>query len=97
MEKFHDEHVPRSCLPSEFGGVCGTMEDLQQQMYHEFSEMREYFSVEEKQAALELDWDIITGFFAFLKPIWYFVIHSFHCFLWTKSRSTHMWFEKSTI
>lgn len=55
IEKFHAEHVPRSCLPSEFGGVCGSVEDVHEQLSKEFMELREFLALEEKQAALELD------------------------------------------
>lgn len=55
LDKFYVEHVPRSCLPSDFGGVCDSTEVLHEKMCKEFLELREYFIAEEKQAALEYD------------------------------------------
>lgn len=55
FEQFYAQHVPRSCLPSDFGGVCESVEELHKKLCEEFLEMREFFAVEEKQAALELD------------------------------------------
>lgn len=55
LDKFHADHVPRSCLPSDFGGVCDSVEVLHEKMCKELLEMREFFIAEEKQAALEFD------------------------------------------
>lgn len=54
-EKFHAEHLPRSCLPAEFGGVCDSIEVLREEFAKEMLEEREFYSVEERQANLELD------------------------------------------
>lgn len=56
MDKFSAEYnVPRSCLPSDFGGLCESVEVLHEKTCKEFMELRGYFNSEEKQAALELD------------------------------------------
>lgn len=55
VEKFTTEHVPRSHLPSDFGGVGESMEILHAKLCEEFLEMRDFFEAEERQAALELD------------------------------------------
>lgn len=56
MDKFCAEYnVPRSCLPSDFGGLCDSVEVLHEKTCKEFLELRDFFIAEEKQAALELD------------------------------------------
>lgn len=53
VDKFTTEHVPRSHLPSDLGGVGESIEVLHEKLCKEFLEMREFFGAEEKQAALE--------------------------------------------
>lgn len=55
VDKFTAEHVPRSHLPSDFGGVGESVEKLHEKMYEEFLEMRDFLEAEERQAALEFD------------------------------------------
>jgi hypothetical protein len=55
MEKIYVERVPRSSLPSDFGGDGKTAEEYNKQLWDEFIDAREYFMLEEKQARLELD------------------------------------------
>lgn len=54
-EKFYTEHVPKSSLPSNFGGDCESVQTLHDRLSKEFMDMRDYYMVEEKQAALELE------------------------------------------
>lgn len=55
VEKFTAEHVPRSHLPSDLGGVGESIVVLHDKLRKEFLEMREIFGAEERQAALEFD------------------------------------------
>jgi hypothetical protein len=48
LQKFQAEHVARSSLPSDYGGVCGSIEELHQQHNEELLEMVTYFQQEEK-------------------------------------------------
>lgn len=50
LEKFHAEHVQKSSLPSDtdYGGSCGTVDELHKQHIDELLEMREFFLAEEK-------------------------------------------------
>jgi hypothetical protein len=51
LEKFHASFLSISCLPSDsdFGGVCGSVDELHKKHCDELLEMREYFIAEEKQ------------------------------------------------
>jgi hypothetical protein len=49
LEKFHAEHVDRKSLPSDYNGVCASIEELHKQHINELSNMRDYFNAEEKQ------------------------------------------------
>ena len=55
VEKFTSKHVPLTHLPSDFGGVGESVDDLHAKMCEEFLEMRDYFDAEERQAALEFE------------------------------------------
>lgn len=55
LDEFHAKFIPRTSLPSDFGGVCDSVEVLHEKMCKEFLEMRDFFIDEEKQAALEFD------------------------------------------
>jgi hypothetical protein len=48
-EEFYVKHIPKSHLPSDYGGDLDSVEDLHQHHRKSFMEMREYFLVEEKQ------------------------------------------------
>lgn len=54
-EKFYRDHIPKTSLPSDFGGDCDSVAELHEKHCKEFSRLREFFVAEEKQAALELD------------------------------------------
>lgn len=55
MEKFYEQHVPKSCLPSDYGGDLPSIKELHEQHCKEFQRLRPYFLAEEKQANLLLD------------------------------------------
>lgn len=50
MEKFYKECIPRSSLPSDFGGDCESVEVLHKRHCEEMIKLRNYFVNEEKQA-----------------------------------------------
>jgi hypothetical protein len=54
-EKFYEEHIPKSCLPSDFGGDLESVEVLHENHCKEFKRLRDYYVEEEQQAALLLD------------------------------------------
>lgn len=49
MEKFYAEHLPKSCLPKDFGGDLGTVEELHKAHSKDLVALRSYFLAEEKQ------------------------------------------------
>lgn len=48
-EKFFAEHIPKSHLPSDYGGDLGSIDEINQQQLKAFADMRDYFLMEEKQ------------------------------------------------
>lgn len=50
MEKFYEDHIPKSSLPSDFGGNLESVEVLHKRHCEEFLRMRNFFLAEEKQA-----------------------------------------------
>lgn len=54
-EKFYEEHIPKSCLPSDFGGDLESVAELHEKHSREFMRLRNYYVAEEQQAALKLD------------------------------------------
>lgn len=55
METFFKDHVPKSCMPSDFGGDLPSIKELHEEHCLEFMRLRPYFLAEEKQAALLFD------------------------------------------
>jgi hypothetical protein len=51
-QKFHKDVVPRSGLPSDFGGDLATIEELHNQHNKKFEKLRNYFVNDEKEARL---------------------------------------------
>lgn len=43
MEKFYEDHIPKSCLPSDFGGDLQSVEELHQASIKEFSQNKKFF------------------------------------------------------
>lgn len=54
-EKFYRECVPKSHLPSDFGGDLESVEELHKQHRESLMELRDYFMMEEQQANLSYD------------------------------------------
>lgn len=52
--KFFDEVVPRSCMPSDFGGDLASVEELHKKTCKELYLQNNYFLTEQYQAALEI-------------------------------------------
>ena len=48
-EKFHQEYIPKSCLPSNFGGDLESLDEMQKIHTDEFVKLRAYFLNEEVQ------------------------------------------------
>jgi hypothetical protein len=47
------EKVPKSCLPSEFGGELASIAELHERQRNEFARLQSYFIHEEKEASLK--------------------------------------------
>lgn len=54
-EKFYKEWIPKSCLPSDYGGDLDSIENLHNQQRETFLLMRDYFLMEEGQMNFEYD------------------------------------------
>lgn len=54
-EKFYADCIPKSHLPSDYGGDLESIEILHNRQRKTFMEMRDYFMLEEKQKNLEFD------------------------------------------
>lgn len=54
-DMFYSQHIPKSCLPSDFGGDLESIADLHEKQCKEFQRSRDFFVLEEQQAALKLD------------------------------------------
>lgn len=52
-EKFYEEHIPKSCLPSDYGGDLESVEILHRKNKKILMDMEEYFYLEELQMNLE--------------------------------------------
>jgi hypothetical protein len=55
FEKFYKDCVPKSHLPSDYGGELESVEELQTQQRQTFNKMKDYFLYEEMQSNLEFD------------------------------------------
>ena len=53
--KFYTEYIPKSCLPSDYGGDLESIEVLHKRQIEEFMQMRDYFLMEEQQKNHEFD------------------------------------------
>lgn len=49
-EEFYVNHIPKSCLPSDYGGDLGPVKDLHEKQLQELQRNREFFALEEQQA-----------------------------------------------
>jgi len=59
-EKFYEDHIPKSSLPSDYGGDLESVAKLHENHCREFMRLRDYFVAEEQQAALKFDKDETT-------------------------------------
>lgn len=55
-EEFYAKHIPRSCLPSDYGGDLESVEALTKKNYDDLQTMEDYFALDEEETyALESD------------------------------------------
>lgn len=47
-EEFYEKHIPRSCLPSDYGGDLESIEVLSKKNHEVLKSMEDYFDVEEE-------------------------------------------------
>lgn len=59
MEEFYKNVIPRSGLPSDFGGELASVEELHEQFKNEYYDLREYFRAEEEQRGIY--WDQLSN------------------------------------
>ena len=52
-QKFYEEHIPKSCLPSDYGGDLESVEILHKKNKKILMDMEEYFYLEELQMNFE--------------------------------------------
>lgn len=58
-EKFYEECIPKSCLPSEYGGDLASIPELREKTWKYMTDIKEYFKLLERAANLEFgvyDW-----------------------------------------
>lgn len=55
LEKFYKEHVPKSHLPSDFGGDLESVAELHKKHREKLMTLRDYFMMEERQQSSEFD------------------------------------------
>lgn len=55
FEKFYRDHIPKSSLPSDFGGDLESVAELHEKHCKEFTRLRSHFMAEEQQVALKFD------------------------------------------
>jgi hypothetical protein len=46
-EHFYENHIPRSCLPSDYGGDLESIEELGRKNFQELKMLRDYYKTEE--------------------------------------------------
>lgn len=54
-EKFYENFVPKSHLPSDYGGDLESLEELHKKSCKKITGLKDYFLFEEQQAKLEFD------------------------------------------
>lgn len=57
-DKFYADYIPKSSLPSDFGGDLESVAELHEKQCKDFQRSRDFFVFEEQQAMLKLD-DIV--------------------------------------
>ena len=51
-EKFYEECVPRSCLPSDYGGDLASVSELHEKTCNAMNRLSEYYKLEERASIL---------------------------------------------
>jgi hypothetical protein len=54
-EEFYEKFVPKSNLPSDYGGTLKSVEELHEQSCESLIKLKDYFIYEEQQSKLEFD------------------------------------------
>jgi hypothetical protein len=54
-EKFYKESIPRTCLPSDYGGLLPSIKELHEKNRECLLQMREYFLLEERLMNFEFE------------------------------------------
>lgn len=49
FNEFYEKHLPKSCLPSDFGGDLASVDELHKESILDIMKHREYFLAEELQ------------------------------------------------
>lgn len=57
-EEFYEKHIPRSCLPSDYGGDLESVEVLSKKNHQELKNMSDYFDVEEDHIYENVDGEV---------------------------------------
>lgn len=47
-ENFYDKHIPKSCLPSDYGGDLPSVDELSKKNLDELKNLADYFELEEE-------------------------------------------------
>lgn len=55
FEEFYRDHIPKACLPSDYGGYLESVAELHQKHKKLLHNMNDYFILEEKQSNLEFE------------------------------------------
>lgn len=55
LDDFHKKCIPKSCLPSEYGGDLGPIEDIREKHKKSLLRLRDYFLIEEKILNFQLE------------------------------------------
>jgi hypothetical protein len=55
FQKFYAEFIPKSCLPSDYGGDLESVEVLHNKNRENLMRSREYFLIEERMMNFEFD------------------------------------------
>jgi hypothetical protein len=48
-EHFYENHIPKSCLPRDYGGDLESIEELSQKNLQELKKLQNYFKIEEEE------------------------------------------------
>lgn len=54
-EKFYNECIPKSCLPSDYGGDLESVEELHNKNRKTLTSMRDYFLMDDRMMNFELE------------------------------------------